>query len=167
MVLAGNKAKRLSSVNNSTKAIHHHHHHHQQQQRFQHIYSLDLFFLFFFLKANAWCFPLKICYCVCVLKHNALQLPFFFLFFFAISCDAKSFATAFLLFFTFASNAKSFAIAYVVFLLLILLVTNFGRTGKFVCVFFFYCCFRRVWPISDLLTWYAACFHAMYFRDKP
>ena len=28
MVLAGNKAKRLSSVNHITKTIHHHHHHH-------------------------------------------------------------------------------------------------------------------------------------------
>ena len=27
MVPAGNKAKRLSSVNHTTKAIHHHHHH--------------------------------------------------------------------------------------------------------------------------------------------
>ena len=30
MVLAGNKAKRLSSVNHTTKTIHHHHHHHPQ-----------------------------------------------------------------------------------------------------------------------------------------
>ena len=29
MVLAGNKAKRLSLVNHTTKTIHHHHHHHQ------------------------------------------------------------------------------------------------------------------------------------------
>ena len=28
MVPAGNKAKRLSSVNHTTKTIHHHHHHH-------------------------------------------------------------------------------------------------------------------------------------------
>ena len=28
MVLAGNKAKRLSSVNHTTKTNHHHHHHH-------------------------------------------------------------------------------------------------------------------------------------------
>ena len=31
MVLAGNKAKRLSSVNHTTKTIHHHHHHHHPQ----------------------------------------------------------------------------------------------------------------------------------------
>ena len=31
MVPAGNKTKRLSSVSNTTKAIHHHHHHHYQR----------------------------------------------------------------------------------------------------------------------------------------
>ena len=31
MVLAGNMAKRLSSVNHATKAIHHHHHHDHQK----------------------------------------------------------------------------------------------------------------------------------------
>ena len=30
MVPAGNKVKRLSSVNDTTKTIHHHHHHHHQ-----------------------------------------------------------------------------------------------------------------------------------------
>ena len=30
MVPAGNKAKRLLSVNHTTKTIHHHHHHHQK-----------------------------------------------------------------------------------------------------------------------------------------
>ena len=33
MVLAGNMAKRLSSVNHATKAIHHHHHHHHHHQK--------------------------------------------------------------------------------------------------------------------------------------
>ena len=32
MVPAGNKAKRLSSVNHTTKTIHHHHHHHHHHQ---------------------------------------------------------------------------------------------------------------------------------------
>ena len=31
MVPAGNKAKRLLSVNHTTKTIHHHHHHHHHQ----------------------------------------------------------------------------------------------------------------------------------------
>ena len=34
MVPAGNKAKRLSSVNHTTKTIHHHHHHHHTVQIF-------------------------------------------------------------------------------------------------------------------------------------
>ena len=32
MVPAGNKAKRISSVNHATKTIHHHHHHHQRKK---------------------------------------------------------------------------------------------------------------------------------------
>ena len=32
MVLAGSKAKRLSSVNHIAKKIHHHHHHHQHHR---------------------------------------------------------------------------------------------------------------------------------------
>ena len=32
MIPAGNKAKRLSSVNHTTKTIHHHHHHHHHHQ---------------------------------------------------------------------------------------------------------------------------------------
>ena len=32
MVLAGNKAKRLLSVNHITKTIHHHHHHHHHHK---------------------------------------------------------------------------------------------------------------------------------------
>ena len=31
MVLAGNKAKHLSSVNHTTKTVYHHHHHHHHQ----------------------------------------------------------------------------------------------------------------------------------------
>ena len=33
-VPAGNKAKRLSLVNHTTKAVHHHHHHHHHRQSF-------------------------------------------------------------------------------------------------------------------------------------
>ena len=29
--------------------------------------------------------------------------------------------------------------------------------AKVICVFFFYCCFKRVWPGSDFLIWYAVC----------
>ena len=36
---------------------------------------------------------------------------------------------------------------------------------KVICVFFFYFSFRIMWPISDLLTSYAVCFQAMYFRN--
>ena len=35
---------------------------------------------------------------------------------------------------------------------------------KAVCVFFFYCCFKCMWPISDLLTWYTIHFNT--FSDK-
>ena len=38
MVPAGNKTKRLSSVNHTTKTIHHHHHHHYHYS----IYVTDL-----------------------------------------------------------------------------------------------------------------------------
>ena len=34
MVSAGNKAKRLSSVNHTTKTVHHHHHDHQSKKEF-------------------------------------------------------------------------------------------------------------------------------------
>ena len=37
---------------------------------------------------------------------------------------------------------------------------------KVICVFFFYFSFRIMWPISDLLTSYAVCFQAMYFRKN-
>ena len=39
------------------------------------------------------------------------------------------------------------------------------RLTKVVCVFFFYCSFRRLWLISDLSTWYAVCFQSMRCRD--
>ena len=38
MVTAGNKAKRLSSVNHTTKTTHHHHHHHHHL-RHHHYFS--------------------------------------------------------------------------------------------------------------------------------
>ena len=49
MVPAGNKAKRLSSINHTTKTIHHHHHHHHHHHqkkkshsdRFRHIQVLS------------------------------------------------------------------------------------------------------------------------------
>ena len=36
MVPAGNKARRLSSVNHTTKIIHHHHHHHHHYHHHYH-----------------------------------------------------------------------------------------------------------------------------------
>ena len=36
MVPAGNKTKRLSSVNHTTKTIHHHHHHHHHHHEASH-----------------------------------------------------------------------------------------------------------------------------------
>ena len=32
-------------------------------------------------------------------------------------------------------------------------IARLGGLAKVVSVFFFYCCFRRMWAISDLLTW--------------
>ena len=54
MVPAGNKAKRLSSVNHTIKTIHHHRHHHHHHQPFQdgdryHIKASPLIFW-----ANQW-----------------------------------------------------------------------------------------------------------------
>ena len=39
-----------------------------------------------------------------------------------------------------------------------------GR-GKVIFKFFSNCCFKRVWPGSELLIWYVVCFQAMSFRD--
>lgn len=40
----------------------------------------------------------------------------------------------------------------------------FDDLEKLVHAFFFYSCFRRVWPISDLLTWSAVSYQAIPFR---
>ena len=44
MVPAGNKAKRLLSVNHTTKTIHHHHHYHHLSLLHHHL-DLDSFFV--------------------------------------------------------------------------------------------------------------------------
>ena len=41
MVPAGNKAKRLSSANHTTKTIHHHHHHHLHPLQLHLLYHFD------------------------------------------------------------------------------------------------------------------------------
>ena len=41
MVLAGNKAKCLSSVNRTTETIHHHHHHHAKLEQERKKLSLE------------------------------------------------------------------------------------------------------------------------------
>ena len=54
---------------------------------------------------------------------------------------------------------KRFAVAFV--FLLHLLVSDFGRTNRSFFLYFIYCCSRRVRPISELLTQYIVCFHAV------
>ena len=43
MVTAGNKAKRPSSVNHTTKTIHHHHHHHHHHYHHNHHHPISIF----------------------------------------------------------------------------------------------------------------------------
>ena len=42
---------------------------------------------------------------------------------------------------------------------------NLDRLAQVVSVFFSHCFSRRVWPISDLLTWHGIHFHVLCFRN--
>ena len=108
-----------------------------------------------------------------------MQLPFWF---FAFVSNAKSFTIAVLVF-TFTYNAKCSSIAFVSFLrfpvtqnalklpfffffsFFILSVPSDGLT-KAVFLYFNYFWFMCVWPISDLITWYALCFQAFQKKNS-
>lgn len=72
----------------------------------------------------------------------------------------KPLASGYFQFFAFEWNAESFAIFFPSFLPLLL----YGLT-KVICNFF-YCCFKCVWPKSDLWIWHSVCLQTMPCRDK-
>ena len=56
MVPAGNKTKRLSSVNHTTRTIHHHHHQTSMMKLFRENSEQLLFFNYFQKEAPSWVF---------------------------------------------------------------------------------------------------------------
>ena len=60
----------------------------------------------------------------------------------------------------FVCNSKSFAIAF-----LVVFFSSSTSLPYLDRLFFYFCC-RRLWPISDILSWYAVCCQVMSFREN-
>ena len=46
------------------------------------------------------------------------------------------------------------------------LASIFGPIDGCLCIYFLFFCLRRVWPISNLVTWYVVCFQTISFRQS-